>query len=266
MHIQPQGYGIDKLYPEIVYVPQDLRMDLPNLTVNWIKNGESQSIKLQPGKIYIQPNGYKVEMQKHPGAPSWRLIGTDPEGTFCHKPCTVSGGGKSEISKSMTDAVIYAPLFVLDLEQDLDQVERIMERDYSTRFKPGFEPANRDLTRKLLSPERSLGSVIKVLTPSPYHKDEYNAWLENIPDRILALVFVIKRMYRQSWGTDWRKFLSVDFVNGHPGHELRLGERKLVGSYLRVGFTEKGAWRVFKMRQDFIPAEKYKWKTTSAHP
>lgn len=256
MHIQPQGYGIDKLYPEIVYVPQDLRMDLPNLTVNWIKNGESQSIKLQPGKIYIQPNGYKVEMQKHPGAPSWRLIGTDPEGTFCHKPCTVSGGGKSEISKSMTDAVIYAPLFVLDLEQDLDQVERIMERDYSTRFKPGFEPANRDLTRKLLSPERSLGSVIKVLTPSPYHKDEYNAWLENIPDRILALVFVIKRMYRQSWGTDWRKFLSVDFVNGHPGHELRLGERKLVGSYLRVGFTEKGAWRVFKMRQDFIPAEK----------
>ena len=256
MHLQPEGYGIDKLYPEVIYVPQNLRMDLPEQTINWIKDGTPQSIKLRPGKIYIQPNGYKVEMQKHPGAPSWRLIGTDPEGTFCHKPCTVSGGGKSEISKSMTDAVIYAPLFVLDLEQDLDQVEDIVGRDYSTRFKPGLAPRNRDLSRKLLSTERSLGSVIKVLTPSPYYIDEFNLWLAGIPDRILALVFVIKRMYREEWGDDWRHYLSVDFVNGHPGHELKLGERKLVGSYLRVGFTEKNAWRVFKMRQDFIPAEK----------
>jgi len=256
MHLQAQGYGIDKLHPEVIYVPQSLRMDLPNQTINWIKDGAPQSIKLQPDKIYIQPNGYKVEMQKHPGAPSWRLIGIDPEGTFCHKPCTVSGGGKSEISKPMTDAVIYAPLFVLDMEQDLDQVESIVERDYSARFKPGLEPQNRDLGRKLLSTSRSLGSVIKVLTPSPLYTDEFNSWLAGIPDRILALVFVIKRMYRTEWGNDWRQYLSVDFVNGFPGHELKLGERKLVGSYLRVGFTEKGAWRIFKMRQDFIPAEK----------
>ncbi|HUX91350.1 MAG TPA: hypothetical protein VMV48_11750 [Gallionellaceae bacterium] len=256
MHLQPQGYGIDKLHPEVIYVPQDLRMDLPNQTISWLKDGTRQTIKLQPGKIYVQPNGYKVEMQKHPGAPSWRLVGTDPEGTFCHKPCTVSGGGKSEISKSMSDAVIYAPLFVSDLEQDMEQVESVFERDYSKRFKPGFEAEDRNPGRKLLSVERSLGSVIKVLTPSPSYTDEFNSWLDGVPDRILALAFVIKRMYRTDWGHDWRKFLSVDFVNGHPGHELKLGERKLVGSYLRVGFTEKGAWRVFKMRQDFIPAEK----------
>ncbi|MDD5405103.1 MAG: hypothetical protein PHZ14_11280 [Sulfuricella sp.] len=256
MHLQPQGYGIDKRHPEVIYVPQDLRMDLSSQTISWLKDGARQSIKLQPGKIYVQPNGYKVEMQKHPGAPSWRLVGTDPEGTFCHKPCTVSGGGKSEISKSMSDAVIYAPLFVANLEHDLDQVESLFERDYGTRFKPGCESEDRDPSRKLLSAERSLGSVIKVLTPSLSYSDEYNAWLESVPDRILALAFVIKRMYRPDWGNDWRKYLSVDFVNGHPGHELKLGERKLVGSYLRVGFTEKGAWRVFKMRQDFIPAEK----------
>lgn len=256
MTLQAQGYGIDKLHPEVIYVPQDLRMDLPNQTITWLKDGERQSIKLQPGKIYVQPNGYKVEMQKHPGAPSWRLVGTDPEGTFCHKPCTVSGGGKSEISKSMSDAVIYAPLFVSDLDRDLNQVESIFERDYGARFKPGFESEDRDPSRKLLSAERSLGSVIKVLTPSPSYTDEFNAWLEGVPDRILALAFVIKRMYRPDWGNDWREYLSVDFVNGHPGHELKLGDRKLIGSYLRVGFTEKGAWRVFKMRQDFIPAEK----------
>jgi hypothetical protein len=256
MNLQPQGYAIDKRFPDVIYVPQDLRMDLPNQSISWLMKGTPQSIKLRPGKIYIQPNGYKVEMQKHPGAPSWRLVGTDPEGTFCHKPCTVSGGGKSEISKSMSDAVIYAPLFVSNLEQDLDQVEQIFERDYGKRFKPGFESEDRAPTRKLLSTERSLGSVIKVLTPSPSYTEDFNHWLEALPDRILALAFVIKRMYRQDWGQDWRKFLSVDFVNGHPGHELKLGERKLIGSYLRVGFTEKGAWRVFKMRQDFISSEK----------
>ncbi len=256
MEVQPEGYGIDKQFPDVVYVPQDLRMDLHRQTITWLKDGAHQTIKLRPGKIYVQPSGYKVEMQKHPGAPSWRLIGTDPEGTFCHKPCTVSGGGKSEISKSLTDAVIYGPLFVADLDKDLGQVEAIFKRDYSDRYQPGFEREDRDPSRKLLSLERSLGSVIKVLTPSPSYTDEYNAWLDGIPNRILALVFIIKRMYSPEWGDDWRKYLSVDFVNGQPGHELKLGERKLVASYLRLGFEENGAWRVFKLRQDFIAADK----------
>ena len=256
MNLQPEGYGIDKRYPQVIYVPQDLRMDLPSQTISWQKDGARQSIKLRPEHIYVQPNGYKVEMQKHPGAPSWRLVGTDPEGTFCHKPCTVSGGGKSEISKSLNDAVIYGPLFVADLEQDLDQVEAIFQRDYTKRFKPGFEHEDRDMSRSLLSLERSLGSVIKTLTPSPSYTAEFNAWLDGIPDHILALAFIIKRMYRPDWGDDWRTRLSVDFVNGRPGHELKLYDRKLMGSYLRVGFEENGAWCVFKMRQDFIAAEK----------
>ncbi len=256
MDLQPEGYGIDKRHPEVVYVPQDLRMDLPSQSITWMKAGEKQSIRLSPDKIYIQPNGYKVEMQKHPGAPSWRLIGTDAEGTFCHKPCTVSGGGKSEISKSLNDAVIYGPLFINDLGQDIDLVAAIFDRDYSQRLKPGFEHEDRDANRKLLSMERSLGSVIKVLTPSPIYTDSYNTWLEGIPDYILALVFVIKRMARPEWSENWRELLSADSVNGRPGHELKLGDRKLVGSYLRVGFEENGSWRVFKVRQDFIAAEK----------
>lgn len=256
MDLQPEGYAIDKRYPDVVYVPQAVRMDLPSQTISWDHDGKACAIKLRPGKIYVQPSGYKVEMVKHPGAPTWRLVGTDPEGTFCHKPCTVSGGGKSEISKSLNDAVIYGSLFVSNLDKDLDQVEAIFERDYQGRFKPGFEAEDRDPTRKPLSPERSLGSVIKLLTPSPVYTEAYNAWLESIPDRILALAFIIKRMYTLEWGNDWRSKLSVDFINGQPGHELKLGSRKLVGSYLRVGFEENGAWRVFKMRQDFIAAEK----------
>jgi hypothetical protein len=98
--------------------------------------------------------------------------------------------------------------------------------------------------------------MIKLLTPSPSYTADYNVWLESIPNRILALAFIIKRMYRPEWGTGWRKQLSVDFINGQPGHELKLGERRLVGSYLRIGFEENGAWRVFKLRQDFIAAAK----------
>ncbi len=256
MAVQPEGYAIDKAYPDVVYVPQNLRMDLNAQTVSWEHAGATRSIRLQPGKIYVQPNGYKVEMLKHPGAPSWRLVGTDPEGTFCHKPSTVSGGGKSEISKSIDDAVIYGPLFVDTFDRDLDRVQDIFDHDYSARFRPGFEHEDRDASRKPLSPDRSLGSVIKLLTPTKSYTDEFNAWLEAIPPRILALVFLIKRFYRQEWGRGWREHLSVDEVDGAPGHELKLHGRRIVASYLRVGFDGAGKWRTFKVRQDYIAAEK----------
>ena len=131
----------------------------------------------------------------------------------------------------------------------------IFDRDYSGRFKPGFEHEDRDVGRKLLSIERSLGSVIKLLTPSPSYHDEYNAWLDSIPPRILALVFLIKRFYRPDWGERWDEQLSVDVVDGHPGTSSNCG-RRIVASYLRVGFDADEQWRTFKLRQDFIAAEK----------
>ena len=257
MEVQPEGYGIDKKFPDLIYVPQDLRMDLNTQTITWKKDNASlQTIRLQPGKTYMQPNGYHIEMKKHPGAPSWRLIGTDPEGTFCHKPSTVSGGGKSEISKDIDDAVLYGPFFVDDLNKDMDQLDEIFNYDYTKRFRPGFEHEDHDPTRQPLSMERSLGSVIKLLTPSSSYTDEYLEWLESIPPRILAQVGLIKRFYRPKWGNNWRDHISVDEVDGAPGHELRLDGRKTVATYLRVGFDPKGKWRTFKVRQDFIATTK----------
>ncbi len=256
MELQPEGHAIDVNFPDVIYLPQDLQMDLNRQNIKWRRDGELQGIRLQPGKIYMQPNGYKVEMVKHPGAPSWRLIGTDPEGVFCHKPSTVSGGGKSEISKDLDDAVIYGPLFVDDLEKDLDRVQEIFDRDYSDRFKPEYRDKDRRPDRKPLSPERSLGSMIKLLTPSSLYRDEFNQWLQTIPPRIAALAFLIKRFFRPEWGGDWRRLLSVDEVDGAPGHEVKLFDRLMVASYLRVGFDRGGKWRTFKLRQDFISAEK----------
>ncbi|MES2406246.1 MAG: hypothetical protein V4528_02855 [Pseudomonadota bacterium] len=256
MRIMPEGHALDNNFPDIIYVPQVVRFDLNTQSISWGQGDNAQRIRLMPGKIYMQPNGYKVEMRKHPGAPSWRLIGIEPEGTFCHKPSTVSGGGKSEISKSLEDAVLYGPLFIDNLERDLAWVRSILEADYGTRFKPGFEHEDRDTARNPLSMERSLGSVIKLLTPSPSHTDEYNTWLDSIPPRILALVFLIKRFYRPGWDAHWDEQLSVDVVDGAPGHELKMFGRRIVASYLRVGFDADEQWRTFKLRQDFIPAEK----------
>jgi len=263
MTVMPEGYAIDKNHPDIIYVPHNVKMDVLTQTISW-KNDKitwdsdkkKSSIRLQPGKVYIKPNGYKLELTKHPAAPSWRILGTASEGTFCHKPSTVSGGGKSEISKSINDAVIYNALFVNDLREDLDRVQAIFDKDYSDRFKADIEEAEKTPSRSLLSNKRSLGSVIKLLTPSTSYTDEFNEWLNEIPPYIRALVLLIKRFYQVEWGKDWRQFFTADIVDGSPGHNLKFDGRQIMASFLRVGFNKQGGWRTFKLRQDFAAAEK----------
>jgi len=254
----PSGYATDTVYPEIHYMPEDMEIDVKSQDITWTHNGRRQHLKLLPGRVYIHPSGYKIRMAKHGAAPSWRLIGTVPEGAFCHKPCTVSGGGKSEISKSLVDAILPGSFYVGNFEDDMAAVQRIFERSYDQARLPELRAADgREASRSILSPERSLGSVIKLLTPNPAEfMPEYNAWLEGIPNHIRALLFVIKRFYRPEWGADWRSHFSVDIINGAPGHELKYEGRRLVANYLRVGREESGAWRVYKLRQDFVAADK----------
>jgi hypothetical protein len=256
--IHESGYATDTIYPEIHYMPEDMEIDVHRQDITWTSKGQMQHLKLLPGRIYIHPSGYKIRMSKHRAAPSWRLIGTVPEGAFCHKPCTVSGGGKSEISKSLVDAVLPGSFYVRSFEDDMDLVQAIFDRANDDALLPDIRAASgRGPSRPILSPDRSLGSVIKLLTPSPAEfTPEYNAWLESIPNYVRALVFVIKRFYRPEWGDDWRSRFSVDIINGAPGHELKYEGRRLVASYLRVGREENGAWRTYKLRQDFVAADK----------
>jgi hypothetical protein len=258
--VKPEGYGIDKFHPELFYIPEDASADLRKQTIAWKENGVEQSIPLLPGRVYMAPSGYKLRMEKHPGAPSWRLIGTAGEGIFIHKPCTVSGGGKSEISKSIVDYMQYGSVYVADFEKDMALVEQVFTHDNSKRWKTapgGGQPLPRTApSRPILSEERSLGSVIKLLTPSDDYTDEYNEYLRSIPDHIYALVFAIKRFWSPEWGQDWRKHFTVDIVNGSPGHELKVDNRRIVGTYLRVGITGEHGWRTFKVRQDFAASAK----------
>jgi phosphoenolpyruvate carboxykinase (diphosphate) len=259
MNIRPEGYGIDWQFPDLIYVPEDTRASTVRQQLWWNHNGKEQQIPMLPGEVYMTPSGFKLRMEKHPGAPSWRIIGARGEGTFCHKPCTVSGGGKSEISKSLRDYMIYGPIFVTDIERDLDIVAEIFKRDCSNRWNKNYanKPSYAQKSfRPILSPERSLGSVIKMLSPSPDYSDEYNAWLASIPNYIYPIVFIIKRFYKPEWNGDWRSHFGVDIVNGFPGNELKFEDRKLIGTYLRVGLLEPQAWRTYKVRQDFAAASK----------
>jgi hypothetical protein len=256
---KPAGYAVDRNYPDLIYIPENAGANLYDQHVTWEVDGVARSLPLLPGKVYMTPSGYKLRMEKHPESPSWRLIGTAAEGVFCHKPCTVSGGGKSEISKSLVDYMLYGPVFVADRDKDFHLVDEIFNKDYSQRYRPDA-PDRPDYTqrpsRKVLDRERSLGSVIKLLTPSPQYTDEFNAWLHSIPGYIYAIVFIIKRFQKPEWNGGWRDHFSVDIVNGSPGNELKYHDRKLVGTYLRVGLTDSATWRTFKLRQDFAAAEK----------
>jgi phosphoenolpyruvate carboxykinase (diphosphate) len=252
---RPERYAVDRNQPDVYYVPEDAEFHVRAGLVAWDHHGARRTLTLRRGDVYVLPSGYRVGLFKQQGGASWRLVGTRPDGVLCHKPCTVSGGGKSEISKSLAPMIQRAPVFVKDHQKDMEVVAEIVARDYSAVHRS--RPPDARSRRPLLSPERSLGSVIKLLSPSPIYTDAHNAWAKALPQTIRQLVFTLKRYYRPEWGDDWRSRFTVDRLNGYPGHELKFDGQRLVANYLRVGFEPEGsAWRIFKLRPDFFPAQK----------
>lgn len=253
--LQPEGHAIDVNNPHNVIVPVPTAFSLRSKTVSWDgADGTRVSIPMRAGHYYLAPDGYRVHMARIVAdGNQWSLIGTYADPVTCHKPSTVSGGGKSEISKAITDAVIHGNAYTADFDADMESVAAILARDYSQRH---TDPTwNRD-QRPLLSDTRSVGSVIKLLTPSPVYAPEYNEWLESIPPHVKELVFVVKRFYRPEWGQNWRDHFTVGIINGRKGNALRLDGDKINVDTLRVGFAPDGSWRIFGLRHDFAPAAK----------
>jgi len=256
--VQPEGHALDRVLPNVVLVPGGARYSMRPLRVSWWSEADGhREIPLRFGTVYVSPYGYRIELVRDPhDRTAWTLVGTSPRVMSCHKPATVSGGGKSEISKAITDAVIVGAEFIASFESDMDQVGAILTRDYSQRFADPLR--NNQDNRSILSEKRSLGSVIKLLTPSrSQYTAEYNAWLETVPHYIKELVYVVKRSYRSDWGDDWRSHFSVAEIDGRPGNRLRLADGdKIPVSRLRMGFNADGSWRLFSLRHDFAPAVK----------
>ena len=242
--------------PTVVLVPAGAHYSMRSQMITWTgPDGQEASIPLLVSNTYVAPNGYRVHAKHREGdATQWHLVGTAPWSTQAHKPATVSGGGKSEISKSLLDAFVFGEAYVGDVDADLDAVQKILDGNYADRF---VDPANKSAHhRPILSERRSLGSVIKLLTPSSMYTEEYNAFLESIPAHIKELVFTVKRYYQPGWGADWRSHFSVGIINGRKGNSLRLDGEVIKVNMLRVGFEDDGAWRLLSLRPDFSPAAK----------
>ena len=255
---RPEGYAKDKRFSDIYYVPEDSVFDVLNGTIAWRRDGPDgqldRQLTLRNHATYFLPNGFRIRLEKQAGGTAWRLVGARPRGTLCHKPCTVSGGGKSEISKSIANALLKGPVFVKDYHRDMDHVAEIFERDFSAIYRGRLPDAR--TRRPILSPERTLGSVIQLMTPSPDYTEEHNAWVRELPQTIRQLLFTVKRYYQPEWGNKWREHFTVDRINGFLGHELKFENQPLVSNYLRVGFDPDGSWRIYKLRPDFHPADK----------
>ena len=253
--LQPEGHAIDTVWEHITLVPRHATFSMRTQTITWDTDEGTGSIQLLADQHYLLPNGYRVHAKhRETDKTAWHLVGTVPTPTHAHKPATVSGGGKSEISKSILDAFMFSTAYVRDIVADLDAVATLIGRDWSGRF----ADADRNGLdhRGILSEERSLGSVIKLLTPSSDYTDQHNALLADIPPHIKELLFTVKRFYKPAWGDDWRKHFGVRMLNGRAGNALRLDGGEIMANYLRVGFEPDGSWRLFSLRPDFSAAFK----------
>jgi len=256
IELKTGNYAVDKKYPEIVYIPENADIEIEKSSVSWNYKGKEINLKLSPQKVYVHPTGHKFQLVKHPTQSMWRIVDTAPEGMFCHKPSTVSGGGKSEISKSMQNAIKHGSFYVENLEEAETKVDEIINYDYSKRWKVIYPGSGS--YRSFLSKERTLGSAVKLLTPSDNYSDEYNSFLEAIPQYARTLALFVKRHYRgqEELGLKWREFFNVEIVNGRPGNVLRYKHNPIAASYVRIGFNEEGRWYLHKLRSDFIPSVK----------
>ncbi len=254
IRVYPENYAIDIKYPNVIYIPEYANFDINLGKVYWAHNDTEVSLKLSTEKTYVHPTGHKFQLSRHPEKTLWRIVDTAPEGIFCHKPSTVSGGGKSEISKSMQNAIKYGSFFIPDLEDAYRRADEIINKDYSDRWK-NIRP-DADPSRPFLSPERTLGSAVKLLTPSDQYNDEYNQWLRDIPSHIRGFVLFIKRLFRSEVHTNWKDEFTVEIVNGRNGNALRYNHDSVIAGYVRIGFNQEGRWFLHKLRSDFIPSYK----------
>ena len=126
MDVKPEGYAVDKKFPEIIYVPEGANFDLHKQTISWVNaDAGERSIKLQPEKTYVRPSGYKVKMEKPPGV--HRTLAARRHGRRGHAlPQALHGFRRRQIGD-----------FQAHHRRDFDRA------GFCRRFQEGFRPRER---------------------------------------------------------------------------------------------------------------------------
>jgi hypothetical protein len=120
---------VDRRFSDIFYVPENAEFSVREGSVKWqAQDGQTHQLTLRASETYVLPWGTKIRLEKQAGGTAWRLVASRADPTLCHKPCTVSGGGKSEISKSIGSIVLRGPIFVSDFDREIEQVAAILKK------------------------------------------------------------------------------------------------------------------------------------------
>jgi len=259
------SYAVDK-YLKIIYLDDDASI---NVHKGSVYLGDDESLPLNSEITYMLPDGRRINFEREQGTKIWRLVLTHAEGVFVHKPSTVSGAGKSEISKMLFDAMSIRNLTVNDFDAAISGVAEIIERDFGDRFNEEYKKAHPNWdadrgSRSILDRDRSLGSVIKLLTVSDDYTPEYNQWITNLDRDVRKLLIHVKIKYRPEMGQDWHEYFTVDTCDGAKTRVVRfkssLNERPvdIKERQFRAGFEEDGkSERKLTMRPDVMPAAKW---------
>ena len=256
--MQPEGYGIDNLDLNVWYLPEtaEFTLNSSEQKVYWTHNGERHSAPLNPDVDYFIPNGRSIAIVEEPGLDhniEWKLVGRFARGTFIHKSDTVSGGGKSELAKDVSDLLQYDKLTVKNLEFALDGVEKILNGHYGPNFI--FQQRFKDMEwaggRPALDQSRSLASVEKLLTQSPEYTDEYNNWLSKIS--AASKLMLMHLHMTQSSGEDisnWRERFKTQKIDGEEGKFVFFNGHPIKMRTLRMGYDANNEEILVRLRPD----------------
>ena len=131
---QPEGYAVDRRIPQHLLCAGERGLQRREGFVRWSSDGERSGSRCAPATSTSCPRAIKFVCRSRLAGTAWRLVGSRADGTLCHKPCTVSGGGKSEISKSIASVLLKGPVFV---------------KDYHARHGPGGGDPGREIIRDI---------------------------------------------------------------------------------------------------------------------
>ena len=176
---QPEGHADDREQPHIVLVPGGAHYSMRDMTVTWPRpDGGTGSMPLRADKAYLSPNGYRVTVAQQPHDPStWTLIGTVAERHV------VPQAGHRLRRRQVRDLQghhrrVHRRLGVRRRASRPTWTRSPRSSTATSRGASSTRERNGTDLRPILSRDRSVGSVIKLLTPSrSEYTAEYNAWL-----------------------------------------------------------------------------------------
>ena len=216
MDVQPEGYGVDKKFPEIIYVPHDAHFDLQKQTVSWPHGDGERAHQIAAGQNLRPPFRLQGAHGKTAGREP-RVAARRHGGGRPALPQALHGFRRRQIGNFQTHHRRHS---------DRAGVCRRFEKGFRPRG--GIDPSR--LLRPFSRPDetriraqcwrrnaRSARSSNCSRRTTREFTPEYNAWVETIPQYIKELVFVVKRYYKPEWGDDWRR----PFQRGHHQRHAR---------------------------------------------